>query len=124
MEMTLWLNFVQQATLRYASQEKNDVEEVCRLFFVTLLRARQLQMEHCAATFESFAASFTINAHCTTFFVIYRPPSFDTNRFLEEFSSLLEGLATYRGKLLIVGDFNVHADVLLELFWTVVSFHH
>jgi len=42
--------------------------------------------------------------------VIYRSPSQSVQRFLDEFSDLLELVSVSSGKLLIVGDFNIHVD--------------
>jgi hypothetical protein len=48
--------------------------------------------------------------------VIYRPPSQSTKcsdgQFLTEFSDFLQLLVVMGGKLLIVGDFNIHVDVV------------
>ena len=46
------------------------------------------------------------------FVVVYRPGSVQvTQAFFDEFSDLLERLATYSSPLTIVGDFNIHVDV-------------
>jgi len=42
--------------------------------------------------------------------VIYRPPLHSISLFLEEFTSLLERLASSTTKTIIVGDFNIHLD--------------
>ena len=48
--------------------------------------------------------------------MIYRPPPSQQNQlqkslFVTEFADLLEQAATWTGRLLILGDFNVHWDV-------------
>ena len=42
--------------------------------------------------------------------VVYRPPNGNFVDFLNEFVSLLEGVLFSQGRLLIVGDFNIHVD--------------
>ena len=48
--------------------------------------------------------------------IVYRPQTMDNNKsstslFFEEFSRLLEALATAPGSLLMAGDFNFHVNV-------------
>ena len=43
--------------------------------------------------------------------IIYRPPSVSCPKFLSDFSDYLEILSVGAGKLLILGDFNIHVDV-------------
>lgn len=61
-------------------------------------------------TFEFLAASFSVNSSSFLLLVIYRPPSSNINQFFDEFATFLESIATSSGKLLIVGDFNIHVD--------------
>jgi len=47
--------------------------------------------------------------------IVYRPPSESTkcseSQFLSDFTDFLQLLVVTDGKLLIVGDFNIHTDV-------------
>jgi hypothetical protein len=42
--------------------------------------------------------------------VVYRPPSSNIGQFIDEFACFLEGVVTSCGKVLIVGDFNIHVE--------------
>ena len=48
------------------------------------------------------------------FVLIYRPPSSNTSDFLNEFENLVTSLAIIPGRLLILGDFNIHFDNALS----------
>ena len=63
-----------------------------------------------ATTFEFLPISATTNSACLLIVIIYRPPSSNFKSFISEFSSFLELVATAAGKLIIVGDFNIHID--------------
>jgi len=46
---------------------------------------------------------------------VYRPGSLGvTEAFFDDFDNLLESMATYSSPLIIVGDFNIHADVATD----------
>ena len=47
---------------------------------------------------------------CVRVCVLYRPPSTSKSRFLDEFSEYIDQRATMSGKLLVLGDFNIHVD--------------
>jgi len=61
-------------------------------------------------SFELISRSLFLNSVCIRMWVIYRSPSQSVQRFLDEFSDLLELVSVSSGKLLIVGDFNIHVD--------------
>ena len=42
--------------------------------------------------------------------VIYRPPNTSLSEFLQDFTTYADSVATSSGKLLILGDFNIHVD--------------
>ena len=69
-----------------------------------------------ATTFEHLSASLFFNSVCVRLVVVYRPPSTKPSLFLTEFSAYLEQLVIMTGKLLIVGDFNIHLDDSSNLF--------
>jgi exonuclease III len=65
-------------------------------------------------SFEHMALSLTINFVCIRLIVVYRPPkskpSVSFQCFMKEFSTYLEFLSVSSGKVIIVGDFNLHVD--------------
>ncbi|KXJ18376.1 RNA-directed DNA polymerase from mobile element jockey [Exaiptasia diaphana] len=61
-------------------------------------------------SFESIELKFRSHDQVFCVVVVYRPPSSSFGSFIQDFSSLLEPLSIYPGKLLICGDFNVHVD--------------
>ena len=63
-----------------------------------------------ATTFEHLSVSLFFNSVCIRLVIIYRPPSTNAGLFLSEFATYVEQLAITTGKLLIVGDFNIHLD--------------
>ena len=68
-----------------------------------------------AASFEFMVLLLQCNSISIRLAIIYRPPSQSTKcsdgQFLSEFSEFLQQLVVMGGKLLIVGDFNIHVDV-------------
>lgn len=62
------------------------------------------------SSFEIITAKLVFNSVSYIFTNIYRPPSTSLNMFFDEFSSLLEELATTSSAIFISGDFNVHVD--------------
>lgn len=53
--------------------------------------------------------------------IIYRPPHSEDHRvsvvtFLSEFSSYMESIILSKDHLLILGDFNIHMDVLIDAY--------
>jgi len=62
------------------------------------------------STFEYSDQTLThLSTHLRTI-VLYRPPNTSLALFLEEFSTLLESVAVSPGKLILLGDFNIHVD--------------
>ncbi|XP_071832509.1 uncharacterized protein [Apostichopus japonicus] len=66
-------------------------------------------------SFEYMDSNFTSRTSAVRILTIYRPPPSRKNKltcklFFEEFSSLLETLATHPGYIVITGDFNFHVD--------------
>ena len=77
------------------------------------LKFQKLDQIIVASSFEHIAGIIPFNGTCIRIIVIYRvPPSttnhINKNEFLLEFSHLLEIVTTFPGKLLILGDFNIH----------------
>ena len=50
-------------------------------------------------------------SHALCGIVIYRPPEHSDFDFINDFTDLVDYLNLYGGKLLILGDFNIHVDV-------------
>jgi len=75
------------------------------------LHARAVQLP--VFTTLEVTAAYVIHAGFNAVFVVvYRPGSVQvTQAFFDEFSDLLERLATYSSPLTIVGHFNIHVDV-------------
>ena len=65
-------------------------------------------------SFEHMVVLLRFNSVCVRLAIVYRPPSQSTKCsegvFLSEFSDFLQPLALSTGKLLIVGDFNIHTE--------------
>jgi len=65
-------------------------------------------------SFEHLVVLLRFNSVCARLVIVYRPPSQSTKCsegiFLSEFSDFLQPLALSAGKLLIVGDFNIHIE--------------
>ena len=61
-------------------------------------------------TFENMEVLLQTGSECVRLCVVYRPPSSSKPQFLEEFTKYLDELATMSGKLLVLGDFNIHMD--------------
>ena len=57
----------------------------------------------------------TTNSDCFRLCVIYRPPGISVTDFCEDFENFIDSLATKSGKLLLVGDFNIHVDSFTNL---------
>ena len=64
-----------------------------------------------ATTFEWLSLSLVVNSVSIRLIVVYRPPRSCIPIFLTEFSRLLDLLINMPGKLLVVGDFNLHVDL-------------
>ena len=47
---------------------------------------------------------------------VYRPPSTSFAEFINDFSSVIEVLILSPGKLIILGDFNIHTDIVNDRF--------
>ena len=61
-------------------------------------------------TFEYMEVLLQTKSECVRLCVVYRPPSSSKPQFLEDFSTYIDGLATMSGKLLVLGDFNIHIE--------------
>jgi len=89
---------------------------------ICVISRKGFQVKECSSTssnFKTFQHTDLVitSAHNLPFrlVTIYRPPRSKVNKttvsqFLVDFSSLLEDLAVYPGKLAVVGDFNIHVD--------------
>jgi exonuclease III len=85
---------------------------------VAILCRKQLNFKQCdplidVNSFEHIAGVIPFDGTCIRIIVIYRIPPSTVNKlkktdFIKEFSSLLELVCTFPGKLLILGDFNLH----------------
>ncbi len=65
------------------------------------------------SSFECLTVLMDIMSFTFRFIVIYRPPLTDGTKkstFIKEIGDLIEKTATLSGKLLLLGDFNVHVD--------------
>ena len=66
-------------------------------------------------SFEHIVLKISTKSTCFRFIVVYRPPSTSktgqtVRQFADEFSTLLEHVMLAGGKLVIMGDFNIHVD--------------
>ncbi|EFX70233.1 hypothetical protein DAPPUDRAFT_112897 [Daphnia pulex] len=78
------------------------------------LRVNPLSINVEVASFEHLSVSIKINSVCINMVTVYRPPSTKPELFLEEFAGCLELLVAIPGRLLVVGDFNIHVDNLVS----------
>ena len=74
------------------------------------IRVNRLPIVFESPFFEHLAISLTVNTVFVKIAIIYRPPSVSCPKFLSDFSDYLEILSVGAGKLLILGDFNIHVD--------------
>ena len=65
---------------------------------------------HSFKSFEHLDQMLTCGSSLLHIIVVYRPPSSSFTDFIQEFSSLMESACVSKGRLLIVGDFNIHVD--------------
>jgi len=84
--------------------------EALRCFFRDFFVAKKLDVISDHKTFEYACVSLSTAQGPVTIAVIYRRPGSVSAAFVDEFSSLLESLATFNSQLLIAGDLNVHFD--------------
>ena len=80
------------------------------LIYCSSIVLKKITLVHVPVSFEYLAVALTVNSSLITIVVVYRPPASNFGLFIEEFSTLLEILSTYPGRILIVGDFNIHVD--------------
>jgi exonuclease III len=71
---------------------------------------RQCVPHTCPITYEYMSLALTVNSVAVRLVVVYRPPKSSVSCFIQEFSDYLELLSASTGKLLIMGDFNIHVD--------------
>lgn len=62
------------------------------------------------STFEYMSVFLGVNHVSLRLIVVYRPPKQNISLYIEEFSSLIETMNSLSGKLLVIGDFNIHLD--------------
>ena len=78
-------------------------------------RIQTIPVGFASASFEYLVSLLQCNSISLRVVVVYRPPSQSTkcsgDQVLAEFSDFLQLLTVTSGKLLIVGDFNIHVDV-------------
>lgn len=79
------------------------------LIYRSCLDLRQLTSRQ-FSSFELITAKLVFNSVSYIFANIYRPPSMSLSLFFDDFSSLLEDLASTSSAMFISGDFNVHVD--------------
>jgi hypothetical protein len=61
-------------------------------------------------TFEHMDITLTHDSHSLRVVVIYRPPSTSIPQFIDDFGHLVDDLNLANGKLVMLGDFNIHID--------------
>ena len=102
---------------------------------VAIVYRNTLTVKHPQTTryhsFEHMEVRVEAGPLCIRLVVIYRPPRLNKSAFLREFESYVSGLSKTDGKLIIVGDFNMHmlADttshrMLKELLQTLNLHQH
>lgn len=76
--------------------------------------------KHGSSSFESLTLGIThLNWKAEKpllFVVVYRPPAGPHSEFLSEFSDFLSDLVLRTDKVIIIGDFNIHVDVINDSF--------
>ena len=87
---------------------------------VAIVCRKQLQFKQSdplteAGSFEHISGVIPFNGTCIRVIAIYRVPPSTNNKikksdFLKDFSGLLEIVSTLPGKLVILGDFNLHLE--------------
>lgn len=65
-------------------------------------------------SFEFLNLSIMYRPRRVRLLVVYRPPASSATVFMSEFQAVLEILSTLPEKVIIVGDFNIHVDVLSD----------
>jgi hypothetical protein len=85
------------------------------LFHRDSIRAEVVATRFFRNSFEHMVVLLRLNSICIRLVIVYRPPSQLTKcsegQFLSDFSDFLQLIVVSGGKLLIVGDFNIHSDV-------------
>ena len=96
----------------HTAREKRNGGGVAIIHRSTIGVAGSKAASECSSfsSFEFVGALLCVNPIYIDLLVIYRPPLNSISLFLEEFSSLLERLASSTTKTIIVGDFNIHLD--------------
>jgi hypothetical protein len=78
-------------------------------------RTHVVSFGYTATSFEYLMVLLQCNSTCIRLVIVYCPPSQSTKcsdgQFLSDFSGFLQLLVVSSGKLLIVGDVNIHVDV-------------
>ena len=84
------------------------------LIYQLSLRVEMAPTRFSAPSFEHMVVLPHCNSACVRLVIIYRPPSQSSRcsdgQFLADFVDFLQLLALSPGKLLMVGDLNVHID--------------
>lgn len=83
------------------------------LFYASFLNAREVPLPVCKSGTEALAVTF--HAACCNLLavVLYRPGSADvTNVFFEDLSDILELSATYACPFILLGDINIHTEIV------------
>ena len=65
---------------------------------------------HCFNSFEHLDQTLTCGSSLLHIIIIYRPPNTRFSDFIHDFSTLLESACVSKGRLLLLGDFNIHVD--------------
>jgi len=85
------------------------------LLFTNRFIAKRLTFAAQPTTFEVLGCTLQSASLSAVYIVIYRPGSqVASELFFEELTSLLETIATYRCRIIICGDFNIHVNDPLD----------
>ena len=96
----------------HTAREKSNGGGVAIIHRSTIGVAGSKAASECSgfSSFEFVGALLSVCSIYIDLLVIYRPPLNSISLFLEEFTSLLERLASSATKTIIVGDFNIHFE--------------
>ncbi|HBK72410.1 MAG TPA: hypothetical protein DDZ39_12280 [Flavobacteriaceae bacterium] len=94
----------------YHKQRKSGKGGGVGIAIDTKLKIKIIENNYDFSSFEYIEGLITGINKSLRIVVIYRPPSYKINDFLNEFYQYLEILSEKNGKLILLGDFNIHVD--------------